>query len=79
MEKSKNLWVMLAMFLLGTVLGFLFAPIRHGVRVRVMNNGNHYGSCDCEDLADYDEYYEEDFDDEDFDDEAYNNVDELKF
>lgn len=28
-------------FLSGVIIGFIFTPVKHGVNVRVCNNGNH--------------------------------------
>ena len=28
-------------FLSGVIIGFIFSPVKHGVNVRVCNNGNH--------------------------------------
>lgn len=34
-------WKVATSFLLGVVLGFVFSPIKRGVRVEVKNNGNY--------------------------------------
>lgn len=66
MEK-KSFWSLLAMFLLGILVGFAFAPIKKGVNVRVCNNCNVLKDEQYEDLYD--------FDDEDCDcDDSENSV-----
>lgn len=40
MKKSTAIWMAIACFFMGSALGFLCAPIKQGVSVRVCNNGN---------------------------------------
>lgn len=40
MKKSTAIWMAVACFFMGSVIGFLCAPIKEGISVRVCNNGN---------------------------------------
>lgn len=56
-KKSNNCWAMFAMFLLGVIVGFMFAPIKNGFRICCDNNDsmNAYSggkSCECIDEDD---------------------------
>ena len=65
MENNKNLnkndscfWKATAMFLLGVIVGFIFAPIKKGIRICCDNNDsmNAYNNeCNSEDDNDFDE------------------------
>lgn len=39
--KKENKLIVLCGFLLGAVLGFMFAPIKKGIHVEIKNNGNN--------------------------------------
>ncbi|MGN0594612.1 MAG: hypothetical protein ACI4I6_05600 [Hominimerdicola sp.] len=58
-KKSNNLWAMFAMFLLGVIMGFLFAPIKRGVRICCDNKDSMNAYNGGEDVDDFmDEDYE---------------------
>ena len=40
MKKSTAIWMAVACFFMGSAMGFLYAPIKEGISVRVCNNGN---------------------------------------
>lgn len=71
-KDNKSFWALLAMFLLGIVVGFSFAPIKKGVRVKVMNNGNIYKDDGYFEL---DEDYDGDYESYEGSDEDYNDCD----
>ncbi|MGN1133254.1 MAG: hypothetical protein ACI4RN_02245 [Oscillospiraceae bacterium] len=50
-NKSFGIWKILALFSLGVIAGFLFAPIKNGVKICCDNNDsmnayNHDDECD---------------------------------
>lgn len=69
-KKNSCFWKMVAMFMIGVVVGFMFAPIKKGVRVccdntNSMNAGGSNGCCDDECLECDDSENPEDSDWED--------------
>lgn len=58
MKKSTAIWMAAACFFMGGVMGFLCAPIKQGISVRVCNNGNQ-GSDDCDLWEDEDDDLDE--------------------
>ncbi|MGN0623923.1 MAG: hypothetical protein ACI4JA_08255 [Oscillospiraceae bacterium] len=65
-EKTTiNRWALLASFLLGAVLGFLFAPAKKGMVIGSYNSYNNFNKDrEGEDLCDYDDCFDDDSDDE---------------
>lgn len=60
MENKKNFWLGFAMLAIGVVIGFLLAPIKKGISVKVRNS-NQPNSDDSEYIDDcgYDEIYDD--------------------
>lgn len=69
-KKQSCFWKMLAMFMLGVVAGFMFAPIKKGVRICCDNKNsmNAGGTNGCSDDECFD--YDEDLEDSDWEDET---------
>lgn len=61
MKRSTLFLLSSTMFLLGTITGFLLAPIKEGLSIG-SNNGNSYGgasACKCDESCDTGEYGDE--------------------
>lgn len=61
---KSNIWMILASFAIGVVIGFILSPVKKGAIIGC-HNGNNYNSDIDDDFFDddeYDEYYDEEAD-----------------